>query len=102
MIAAVVGNQALPPIIFTPQYRRVRNVKGINGDMLVNFIQNVSKIEQALCNGGCTGLREVLVPPTQAAKLVSSLENTLFHEWKERIRKHSLLTEDTLVSSDDR
>ena len=43
MIAVVVGNQALPPIIFTPQYRRARNMKGINGDMLVNFYSECIK-----------------------------------------------------------
>lgn len=79
MSAAVLGNHALPPIIFTPQDRRARNVKGGNGE--------------------CTGLREVLILPTQAAKRMSPLENMLFHEWKERPRKHSLLTENTLVKA---
>ncbi len=32
----------------------------------------------------------------QVAKRVSPLDNTLFYEWKERIRRHSLLTEETL------
>lgn len=124
MIAAVVGNQTLPPIIFTPQDRRTRNVKGINSDMLADFIENVlcpstneldncpiylvldrstihntSKIEQALCDGGYAGLREVLILPKQAAKRVSPLNNTLFHEWKERVRKYSSLTKDTLVTT---
>ena len=40
MIAAVVGNQRFPSIIFSPQNRRARNVKGINGDMLLDFIEN--------------------------------------------------------------
>ena len=78
MIAAVVGNQALPPIIFTPQDRRTRNVKGIKPIFIENVlcpsineldncpiylvldrstIHNASKIEQALCDGGYTGLR---------------------------------------------
>jgi hypothetical protein len=124
MISAIVGNRVLPPTIFTPEDRRTRNVKGINSDMFIDFITNVlcpsitelnpspmylvldksnihnaSKIEQAFRNFGYTGLREVLILPTQAAKRVSPLDNTLFHEWKERIRKHSLLTEETLSTT---
>ncbi len=34
-------------------------------------IHNTSKIEQAFCNVGYTGLTEVLILPTQAAKRVS-------------------------------
>ena len=41
-------------------------------------------------------INEVLVLLTQVAKRVSPLDNALFYEWKERIRKHSLLTEETL------
>ncbi|CAF3491093.1 unnamed protein product [Rotaria sp. Silwood2] len=121
---AIVGNRVLPPIIFTPEDRRTRNVKGINSDLFIEFIENVlcpsiteldpcpmylvsdksnihnaSKIEQAFRNVGYTGLTEVLILPTQAAKRVSPLHNTLFHEWKERIRKHSLLAEETLSTT---
>ena len=124
MIAAIVGNRVLPPIIFTPEDRRTRNVKGLNSDMFIDFIENVlcpsitrldpclmyllldklnihttSKIEQAFRNVRYTGLAEVLILATQAAKRVSPLDNTLFHEWKERIRKHSLRTEETLSTT---
>jgi MoaA/NifB/PqqE/SkfB family radical SAM enzyme len=61
-------------------------------------IHNVSKIEQAFRNLGCTELTEILIIPTQAAKRVSPLDNTFFHEWKERVRQHSLLTEEALVT----
>jgi hypothetical protein len=60
-------------------------------------IHNVSIIEQAFCGVGCTELTEILIIPTQAAKRVNPLDNTLFHEWKERIRQNSLVTEETLV-----
>ncbi|CAF2678084.1 unnamed protein product [Rotaria sp. Silwood2] len=41
MIAAIIGNRVLPPIIFTPEDRRTRNVKGINSDMFIDFLENV-------------------------------------------------------------
>jgi hypothetical protein len=115
MIAAIVGNQVLPPITFTPQDRRTRKIKGINSEMFIDFIENVlypsiseldhcpiylvldksnihnvSKIEQAFRNVGCTEVAEILIILTQAAKRINLLDNTLFHEWKERIRQHSL------------
>ena len=34
-----------------------------------------------------------------AAERVSPLHSTLFHEWKERIRQHSLLIEDTIFTT---
>ena len=39
MIAAIVGSRVLLPIVFTPQCRR-RDVKGIDSDMLIDFIEN--------------------------------------------------------------
>jgi hypothetical protein len=41
MIAVVVGNQVFSPIFFTPQDRRSRNVKRINSEMFIDFIENV-------------------------------------------------------------
>jgi hypothetical protein len=122
MIAAIVGNKVLPPLIFTPQDRKARKANGINSEMFIDYIENilypsiseldpcpiylvldklniynVSKIEQAFCDVGCTELTEILIIPIQAAKRVNSLNNTLFHEWKERIRQNSLLTEENVV-----
>jgi hypothetical protein len=62
-------------------------------------IHNVSKVEQALRNHECTKSVKVLFIPTQAAKRINPLDNTLFHEWKERMRQHSLLTEETLITT---
>jgi hypothetical protein len=124
VIAAIVGNRVLPPMIFTPQNRKERRVKGINGDMFIDYIENVlcpsileldpspvclvfdksnihniSKVEQTFCNVGYTELAHIFIIPTQAAKRVSPLDNTLFHEWKERIRQNSLLTEEILLTT---
>ena len=55
------------------------------------------KLNKFFCDVGCSELTEILIIPTQAAKRVSPLDNTLFHEWKARIRQNSLLTEENLV-----
>ncbi|CAF3442038.1 unnamed protein product [Rotaria sp. Silwood1] len=108
MIAAVVGDQILPSIIYSPADRKTKNVKGINSNMLIDFmenilcpsistldycpiylvldkshIHNISKIKEALGNFECMKSVEILVMPTQAAKRISPLDNSLFHEWKE-------------------
>ncbi|CAF1027512.1 unnamed protein product [Rotaria sp. Silwood1] len=124
MIAAVVGDQILPSIIYSPADRKTKNVKGINSNMLIDFIENIlcpsistldycpiysvldkshihniSKIKEALGNFECMKSVEILVMPTQAAKRISPLENSLFHEWKERVRQHSSLSEETLATT---
>jgi hypothetical protein len=40
MITTIVSNRVLPPIVFTPEDRKTRNVKGINSDMFIDFIEN--------------------------------------------------------------
>ncbi|CAF3365655.1 unnamed protein product [Rotaria sp. Silwood2] len=124
MIAAVVGDQVLSSIIYSPADRKTKNVKGINSNMLIDFIENIlcpsistldhcpiyfvldkshihniSKIKEALDNFECTKSVEILIIPTQAAKRINPLDNALFHEWKERVRQHSLLTEETLATT---
>ncbi len=116
MIGAVVGSQVLPPIIFSPEDRKTSNVKGINTEMLIDFtkttlspainqlvpipkhlvldkakIHNLSKIKQALQDAGINELTQILILPSQASKRTSPLDNSLFHDWKERIRNHSPL-----------
>ncbi|CAF4985784.1 unnamed protein product [Rotaria sp. Silwood1] len=41
MIAAIVGVQVLPPIVYSPQDRKTREVKGINSQMLIDFIEDI-------------------------------------------------------------
>ncbi|CAF5055683.1 unnamed protein product [Rotaria sp. Silwood1] len=41
MIAAIVGDQVLPPIVYSPQDRKTREVKGINSQMLIDFIEDI-------------------------------------------------------------
>lgn len=116
MIAAVSGNHIFAPSIYTPSERKDEKARGINTEMLLDYIYNLFGSETAaLDNPPLTlvldratihseaellqAFRErgghvmsILKMPTQAAKRMSPLDNALFHEWKERIRKHGPLT----------
>ncbi len=117
MIACCSLDRVFPPIIYTPNERRQEGVSGINGDMLISYIQNVlaqalgaldlyplilvldrspihneEKIMEAFHDWGCQELTQVIKMPTQAAKRMSPLDNALFHDWKERCRKHARIT----------
>jgi hypothetical protein len=116
MIACCNGEQVFPPKIFTPQERSDAGVKGINQKMLVKYIQDIlaqqvgalnqypvflvldrasihkMDIVQEFHDMGCEDLKEVWLMPPQAAKRMSPLDNALFHDWKERIRKRALIT----------
>jgi hypothetical protein len=123
MIAAVVGDQVLPPMIYSPQDRASRGVQGIQAKMLIEFIEDVlaraisgldrypiilvldratihsiDKVREAFHNVGCEELKEVILMPTQAAKRTSPLDNALFHEWKERVRKNFPLTKNNIIT----
>jgi hypothetical protein len=113
MIACCTGKEVLPPIIYTPDERKELSVKGINTKMLVTYIQqilaqaagaldryplylvidkatchNKSQILEAFHDNGCQELVDIWFMPTQAAKRMSPLDNSLFHEWKECCRQH--------------
>lgn len=124
MIAACVGDQVLPPIIYTPADRVRMGVSGITSQMLVDFIESIfaravsgldrypmllvldkssihslAKVKEAFMLVGCEELTEVILMPTQAAKRLSPLDNGLFHDWKERVRRHSPLTSRNLIQA---
>ena len=117
MIAACTGNEVLIPKVFTPKERSDAEVKGINESMLLQFIDDVlaqavegldrypmylildkstihqpAKIIQAFQDRSSYSISNVLLLPTQAAKRLSPLDNSLFHTWKERVRVHCPLT----------
>jgi hypothetical protein len=111
MIACCNGEQVFPPMIFTPQERTDAGVKGINKKMLIKYIQSIlaqaiggideypiimvldkaqihkGELLQEFHDMGCQDVKEVCLMPTQAVKRMSPLDNALFHDWKERIRK---------------
>ena len=117
MIACCSFTKVFPPIVYTPNERKEEGVKGINTAMLLNYIRNLlaqavgaldvypivlvldksrihntEEIIQAFHDWGCQELTQVVKMPTQAAKRMSPLDNALFHDWKERCRKHTRIT----------
>jgi hypothetical protein len=113
MIACCNGERVFPPKIFTPQERGA----GINAAMLLAYIrdllaQSVGALDcyplylvidrsaihqpqqmlQEFHDWGCQELKEIIFMPAQAAKRLSPLDNALFHDWKEAIRKRCPLT----------
>lgn len=114
MIACCVGDQVLLPKIFTPKERSDASVRGINGPMLQQFIddtlaqavegldrypltlvldrapihKDVNTLLQAFRDRGSECIKEIVLLPPNAAKRLSPLDNSLFHDWKQECRKH--------------
>jgi len=122
MIACCSGERVFPPIIFTPQERKGMDVKGIRKWMLLQYIDsvlaqavgaldlfpltlvmdrssihNTGEILQAFHDRGCQDMQTVYLMPAYSAKRLSPLDNTLFHQWKEAVRKHSRITKSNIV-----
>ena len=122
MIACCVGDSVLLPKIFSPKERANADVKGINGPMLLQFIDdllahvvegldrypltlvldrapihlNLDAIRQAFHDRGSESIKDILLMPPNAAKRLSPLDNALFHDWKEECRKHCPVTLKTI------
>ena len=118
MNAACVNDQVLVPKIFTPKERSDASVRGINGAMLKQFINdyfaqavegldrypitlvldrapihlNIDSILQEFHDRGSQSIQEILLMLPNAAKRLSPLDNSLFHDWKEKCHKHCPLT----------
>jgi hypothetical protein len=113
MIAVCAGDRVLLPKIFSPKERAGADVRGINGPMLHQFIddtlaqavegldrypltlvldrapihRDLDAIRQAFHDRSSESIREILLLPPNAAKRMSPLDNSIFHDWKEAIRK---------------
>lgn len=123
MIAWCSADRVFPSVIYTPEERARAEVKGINQAMLLDSmkrylapefrkmglapitlvmdksnVHNPAKIKQALADGGCRAEVDVVLMPTQAAKRMSPLDNSLFATWKARVKKHVPLTKDNIVN----
>lgn len=122
MIAACTSDRVLLPKIFTPKERKGADVKGINGAMLQQFIDdslaqavegldryplllfldrapihlNTDSLLQTFRDRSSESIKEIQLLPPNAAKRVSPLDNSLFHDWKQECRKHSPLTPDNI------
>jgi hypothetical protein len=116
MIACCNGKQVFAPCIYTPKERSDAGVKGINTEMLVDYILNTlgqetwafdnppltlvvdrsrihheERVMEAFNERG-GHVQQLLKMPATAAKRLSPLDNSLFHDWKEAVRKHGPLT----------
>jgi len=122
MIACCAGDRVLIPKVFTPSERKGADVKGINGPMLKQFIndllaqavegldrypltlvldkasihKNTNALLQEFYDRGSQSIKEILLMPPNAAKRMSPLDNALFHDWKEICRKHCPATKKTI------
>jgi hypothetical protein len=122
MIACCVGDRVLLPKIFSPAERADADVRGINGTMLHQFIDdvlaqavegldrypvtlvldrapihtNTDAIRQAFHDRGSESIKDILLMPPNAAKCLSPLDNSIFHDWKEEVRKYTTVTRTTI------
>ncbi|MDR3549225.1 MAG: hypothetical protein P4M11_13350 [Candidatus Pacebacteria bacterium] len=117
MIACCTSKETLPPIIYAPNERR----KGIDTEMLLAYIRdflaqsagaldrypltlvvdqspihNTERMLEAFHDWGCQELTEIVLMPSMSAKRLSPLDNALFHDWKERVRKHAPITSENI------
>jgi len=123
MIGLISSQKLYPPIIFTPKDRAVQGVKGLTTEMLIHSIEdllaqaigedddyptylvldnatihNKNKMLEAFHFNGAQNLVDIKYMPALAAKRLSPLDNTLFHQWKERVRRHQPLNAKNIVS----
>jgi len=122
MIACTAGDRALLPKIYSPKERKDTGVKGINSEMLIQFIDdslaqavegldrypltlvldrssihlNTDAILQAFHDRGSQSITRILLMPPNAAKRMSPLDNAIFHDWKEEIRRHCPATAENI------
>jgi hypothetical protein len=116
MIACINGGQVFAPCIYTPKERSDAGVKGINTEMLVDYIlntlgqetwaldrapltlvvdrsrvHNIERMMEAFKERG-GHVMDIILMPSKAAKRLSPLDNALFHDFKQAVRKHGPLT----------
>ena len=112
VIGGVAYGATLPLQIMTPDDRKRLGIKGWRKRMVLDWMRvclapsinalgvdgmvvvadkalriRPADIVDAVRAGGCSRVRTAWLIPTAAAKLVSPLDNTLWHEYKERVRK---------------
>jgi hypothetical protein len=120
MIACINGDKTFAPVIYSPKERSDAGVKGINTEMLIDYIlstlgqetwaldnpplilvvdrsriHHTDRVLEAFSERG-GHVQNVLKMPPNAAKRLSPLDNSLFHDWKEAVRKRCPLTLDNI------
>jgi len=123
MIAFICGDTTFPAVVFSPEDREARGVRGITKELLNESILNITSRyvgykdrypwyiicdkstvhnkEEMLENfrdGGVHEIVEIVFMPTKAAKRLSPLDNGLFGLWKQRCRKRGFITKENITS----
>ena len=128
MITFLSGEEVFLPMIYSPEDRKQLKVDGITGDMLNSFIEdylgraiaakdryplyllcdkskihNIEKMKESFQNGLCFEIVDISFLPTQSAKRLSPLDNSLYADWKRRCRQHHTITPDNIrqIMSDE-
>lgn len=117
MIGCISGDKLFPPIIFSPKDRAEWGQLGVSKEMVLYYIEHIlaqaagaldlfplslvidkstshnpGQMLQAFHDHGCQDMQTIWFMPTNAAKRMSPLDNSLFHQWKEAVRKRGPLT----------
>jgi hypothetical protein len=112
IVGAISCDTPLAIRIMTPEQRKMLGVKGwrkehvlgylkrqlapsvnqLEGDVFAIVVDKALRISpkdvvDAMHAGGCRRAKFAWLMPTAAAKYISPLDNNLWHEWKERVRK---------------
>ncbi len=116
MIACVSRERTFAPCIYSPSERKQEGARGVNTEMLQNYIlSTLGQETAALDNPPLTlvldkasihseekileafrerggHVTEIMKMPPNAAKRMSPLDNALFHDWKEAVHRRCPLT----------
>ena len=123
IIVVLAGDCVLPPIIYGAADRRRLGVEGIRTFMLIDYVEDILAravsgldrypmyllLDRATCHPteqlleafrsqGCEELVEVRRYPPKAAKRISPLDNSFFHEWKDKCRAQFPITKRSIKS----
>ncbi|CAF1344407.1 unnamed protein product [Rotaria sordida] len=122
-IGAINGSQAIACMTLTPVDRRNKDIKGVRKEVVNEWIMkslvpaidrlhidgmhliwdrsrthNKANMMQVFRNGKCKSVIDIHYMPTASAKYISSLDNPLWHSFREVIRKQHPLTTSSLPS----
>lgn len=122
VMGACVGDRVLDLDVLTPQARQRAGVKGYNKGRVLSWFRHTlslniqalhrdgmvvvvdkalkmkpEQVKEALVAGGCNDDLQVWVMETGIAKHCSPLDNSIWHEWKDKVRAQAPVSETSLL-----
>ena len=122
VMGACVGDRVLDLDVLTPQARQRAGVKGYTKSRVLSWFRRTlalniqalhldgmvvvvdkalkmkpEEAKEALVAGGCNDDLQVWVMDTGIAKHCSPLDNSIWHEWKDKVRASSPVSENSLL-----